>query len=160
MIKKIFYPLITFIIVFLSHIICSIWEFLHISKKWIQIENFSFLLLYLNQQNYFLSYSYALAGAFTVFTFQTFLQRRRNSVAGVITGVTLTGFIYAAGCFLLGCCGSPMLAVYLGLFGSSFTGFTKPLIAIITTISVTIGYLWIKKKNKKCCEDNEQCSSL
>lgn len=159
MIKEILYPLITFVLVFLFHIIYSIWKVSQISKQWIQIENISFLSLYFNQRNYFLGYSYALAGAFTIYAFLTFLHGRKNGVAGVIGGVTLTGFLYAGGCFLLGCCGSPMLAVYLGLFGASFIGFTKPLIAIITTMSVAIGYLWIKKKSKKCCEDSDKCSS-
>ena len=159
MIKEIFYSLITFVLSFLFHIIYSIWKFSHISKQWIQVENISFLSSYLSQQNYFLSYSYALAGAFTIYALLTFLKNRRSGVTGVVSGVTLTGFLYAGVCFLSGCCGSPMLAVYLGLFGSSFIGFTKPLIAIITTISVAIGYFWIKKKSKKCCEDGEKCSS-
>ena len=35
-------------------------------------------------------------------------------------GITLSGFLAVAGCYLLGCCGSPMLAVYMSLFGVSF----------------------------------------
>jgi len=47
-----------------------------------------------------------------------------------------------------------MLIVYLGLWGSKFLGFTKPLILIFTLISVIVGYFWIKKKGKTqdiCC---------
>lgn len=152
------YSIITFVLVFLSHLIYSIWKFSHVSKQWDQIESISFLLLYLNQQNYFLSYSYALFAAFTVYALLTFFQNLKKRVVGVISGFTLTGFLYVSGCFLLGCCGSPMLAVYLALFGSSFIRFTKPLTAIITTASVSAGYFWINKKNKKCCKNSEKCS--
>jgi len=76
-----------------------------------------------------------------------------------VGGVTLTGILYVGGCFLLGCCGSPMLTVYLSLFGSSFLGITKPLVATITTVSVVIGYFWIEKKSKSCCEGNDKYSS-
>lgn len=158
MIKEIFYPLITFVMIFLFHIIYIIWKFSHVSNKWIQVENVSFWSLYLNQQNYFLSYSYALAAAYTIYMLLIFFQNGKKKVNSIITGVTLLGFIYAGGCFLLGCCGSPMLAIYLGLFGSSYIGFTKPFIAIITTISVASGYFWMKKKSKKCCKDSEKCS--
>ena len=81
-----------------------------------------------------LGISYALAGAFTIYAFLKFLNnRKKTGIAGMIGGLTLPGALYGGGCFLLGCCGSPMLAVYLGLFGSSFLGFTKPFI-LITTI--------------------------
>jgi len=111
--------------------------------------------LYFKKQESFLGFSYALAGAFTIYTLLKFLQNRKSGITGIVGGFTLTGVLYIGGCFLLGCCGSPLLAVYLGLFGSSFLGFTKPLIAIITTISVVIGYFWIEKKSKICCEVNK-----
>lgn len=155
--RKILYPLTAFILIFLFHAIYSIWKVLQISQQWVQIENISLLLLYFKRQDFFLGFSYALAGAFTIYALLKFLQNRRSGVAGVVSGVTLTGILYVGGCFLLGCCGSPMLAVYLGLFGVSFLGFTKPLIAAITIISVVIGYFWIEKKSKKCCERNEKC---
>ena len=61
----------------------------------------------------------------------------------------LTGILYIGGCFLLGCCGSPMLAVYLSLFGSSFLGFTKPLVATITTVSVINNWTFLDRKEKQ-----------
>jgi len=143
--------------IFLLHTVYSIWKASQIYHKWGQIENISFLSLYFKRQDFFLSFSYALTGGFTIYALLKFLQNRRVGVAGVVGGITLTGIIYFWGCFLLGCCGSPMLAVYLSLFGSSALGFTKPLIAIITTLSVVIGYLWIEKKSKSCCEKCEKC---
>jgi hypothetical protein len=38
-----------------------------------------------------------------------------------IGGFSLTGFLVATGCFLVGCCGSPMLVVYLNLFGAALS---------------------------------------
>ena len=155
--RKILYPLIAFILVLLFHIIYSIWKALQISQQWVQFENISFVSQYFKRQDFFLGYSYALAGAFTIYALLKLLQNRRSGVVGVVSGVTLTGILYIGGCFLLGCCGSPMLVIYLSLFGSSFLGFTKPLVATITTASVVIGYFWIEKKSKSCCERSEEC---
>ena len=156
--KEILYPLITFILIFLFHAIYSIWKASHILEQWVQIEKISSLLLYCKRQDFFLGFSYALAGAFTIYAFLKFFQNRKSGVAGIVGGLTITGVLYVGGCSLLGCCGSPLLAVYLGFFGSSFLGFTKPLVAIITTISVVIGYFWIERKSKSCCEGSDKCS--
>ncbi len=163
MIRKILYPLSAFIAVFLFHAIYSLWRASQISQQWVQIENVSLLSLYFKGQYFFLGFSYALAGAFTIYALLTFLQHRRSGIAGVVGGVTLTGIVFIGGCFLLGCCGSPMLAVYLTLFGSSFLGFTKPLVFILTATSVGIGYLWVEKKTRpsnSCSIDNEKCNEL
>ena len=132
--RKIIYPLIAFTLIFLIHVIYSIWKASQISHQWVRIENISLLSVYFKRQDFFLGFSYGLAGAFTIYALLKFLESRRSGVAGVVGGVTLTGILYIGGCFLLGCCGSPMVAVYLALFGASFLGFTKPLIAIITTV--------------------------
>lgn len=70
-------------------------------------------------------------------------------------GISFTSVFYFGGCFLLGCCGSPMFAVYLGLFGVSFLGFEKLILLMFTVTSVVIGYIWMEKKTKTlegCCE--------
>ena len=155
--KRILYPLIAFITVVILHAVYSIWKGIRVSRKWVQMEDIDWLRLYLERQDYFLSLSYALAGAFTVYALFRFLERRRNGAAGVIGGLTLTGILYIGGCFLLGCCGSPMLAVYLGLFGSSFLGFAKPLVLVLTTISIAIGFFWLERRGKACCGEGECC---
>lgn len=154
--KKTLYPLAVFAGVFILQAAYSIWKDAQISKQWAQVEDTNLLSLYLARQDYFLGFSYALAGAFTVYAFLRFLEGRKRGATGVLGGVTLTGLLYLGGCFLLGCCGSPMLAVYLGLFGSSFLGFAKPLVLMITTASVSIGYLWLEKKTSKSCCQNEK----
>lgn len=152
-----FYPLIGFILIFLSHSIYSILKMMKISQKWVQIGDINSLSLYFKQQDFFLSFSYALTVAFTIYAILKFQENRKSGVVGIVSGITLISVFYIGGCFLLGCCGSPMLAVYLSVFGSSFLGFTKPVIAIMTTLSVIIGYFWIEKKSKGCCEGNRGC---
>jgi len=157
--KRTLYPLITFGLVFLLHMVFSIWKASHILEQCIRIEKTSLLSLYFRQQDFFLGFSYALAGAFTIYALLKFLRNRSSGIAGVAGGVTLTGLLYVAGCFLSGCCGSPMLAVYLSLFGSSFLGFTKIVVAIVTVISVIIGYVWLEKKSRTCCVNTEKESN-
>ena len=154
--RKALYPLTAFVIVLIFHAAYSIWKAIRISRKWVQMGDINWLRLYLERRDYFLGISYALAGAFTIYALTRFLERRRSGTAGVIGGLTLAGVLYVGGCFLLGCCGSPMLVVYLGLFGSSFLGFAKPLVLILTATSVAIGFFWMEKKDRACCAEGEQ----
>jgi hypothetical protein len=55
-------------------------------------------------------------------------------------------FLALAGCFLVGCCGSPMLVVYLSLFGAWFLPLAKPLVAVVTTISIAAAWWWMRRK--------------
>ena len=112
--------------------------------------------LYFIDGEYFLGLSYALAIAFTVFALSCFKFDRSKGVFGIFSGVTLSAVLYTFGCFLIGCCGSPMAIVYAGLFGSSFLGFTKPIIFIITLLSIGIGYWMLqrKPKGKICTSDS------
>ena len=98
-----------------------------------------------------------MKGAFTVYALMKFLERRRIGAAGVMGGLTLTGALYVGGCFLLGSCGSPMLAVYLSLFGSSFLGFAELLVLVLTTASVVAGFFWLEKRasTHSCCIESE-----
>jgi hypothetical protein len=108
--------------------------------------------LYFQEKEYFLGLSYALAIAFTLFAFSRVKVDKNKGIVGIFGGVSLSAGLYAFGCFLIGCCGSPMVIVYAGLFGSSFLGFTKPLIFLITLLSIAVGY-WIMRRKAKgeCC---------
>ena len=112
------------------------------------------LRLYLTQQDYMVGLSYALAGAFTVYALLNFIQSRKRRAGGLIGGSVLMAVIYGAVCFLTGCCGSPMLVVYLGLFGASALGFAKPLILVVTVVSVSAGFLWMRRR-ATCCAKPE-----
>lgn len=146
------YPLIAFVTMFIIHAGYIIYDAYNIAKQWAAMEEFSYISAYIEGHDYFLSFSYALAAAFTVYAFLRLNENRKTGVAGVAGGLTFMGILYVGVCFMLGCCGSPMLAVYIGLFGSSFLGFTKPLIALVTLVSIIVGYFWLEKKSKNCCK--------
>lgn len=157
-------PVMVFIMVVLVHIL---WinlfpEQNSIQSRWasvLPIKESSWIDRYIQGQNYWLGYSYALSLAFTVSTFRRF--RERNSSVGktlALGSLTFSGFIAFAGCFLLGCCGSPMLAVYLSLFGAGFLPLAKPLIAVLTTGFVGISWCWMNRSKSvhQCCDESGQ----
>jgi hypothetical protein len=153
--SRVLYPVVAFVLVFIAHAFYAVWGKMQIYKQWIQIDNTTLLNSYFKNQDYFLSLSYALLGSFIIYSFLKCFEYRKCSIGGMLSGVTLTSVLYFGGCFLLGCCGSPIFAVYLGLFGVSFLGLTKPILFIFTVTSVVIGYLWMEKKTKTledCCE--------
>ncbi len=146
--KKKAYPALAFVGVFLLHGGYLLWN----ASRWASIDNASPLSLYLHQQDYFMGLSYGLAAAFTVYSFIRFTGKQRGGLSGAIGGITMTGILYFGGCFLLGCCGSPMLAVYLSLFGSSYAGFTKPIVLVVTLVSIGLSWLWMQKR---ACSGNK-----
>ena len=110
----------------------------------------SWLARYLTTQSYWLGFSYALSLAFAATTFSRYREERlcaaRNCAIG---GVTLSGVLAVAGCYLIGCCGSPMLAVYLSLFGAGFLPFTKPLVAALATASILGAWWWLHRRGRQ-----------
>lgn len=94
-------------------------------------------------ESIWLGLSYAAGAAFGAWCLLRLHGNHRRALPGACGGLALTGILYATGCFLLGCCGSPMLAVYLGVFGPRFLGITGPLTLLITLGSITVGYLWV-----------------
>ena len=111
-----------------------------------------YLLAMPAQRNYLLSASYAIAASFTVYAVFRFKENAAYSASGIVGGVTLTGALYVSACFLLGCCGSPLLAVYMGAFGSHFPGFSKEIVLAVTVISTVFGYVWMQRKTSLCDE--------
>lgn len=158
--RKVVYSITSFFAVLLIHFAYDIYRTIELSGKWKQVIPVNPYLQYLEHQNFFLGISYALTAAFTVYAITNFFEKRKKGIAGTVGGFTLAGVLYFAGCFLTGCCGSPMLAVYLSLFGSSIIGFTKPITAGLTAISVILGFVWISRNsNTKVCSSNDVCCS-
>ena len=140
------------------HFAYSVWQIIETAGKWKQVNEVNPYWQYFERQEFFLGLSFALTAAFTAYAITNFFEKRKLGIAGTVGGLTLAGVLYFAGCFLTGCCGSPMLAVYLSLFGSSMLGFAKPLTAGLTAISVVVGFVWISKNNKtKVCSVNDVC---
>ncbi len=104
---------------------------------------------YIASGEYWLGLSYGLAGAFSAFYFARAIKMRRESLAASAGGVALGGLLWAGVCFFTGCCGSPMLPVYLGLLGPKFLGVTKPLTFGLTLLSIVAGYTWMLKRTPK-----------
>ena len=113
---------------------------------------------YLRGHDYFIGFSYGLGVAFATWALShcIFSGRERGVAAGAAAGgITLVGILMAGGCFLIGCCGSPMLAVYIALFGAQALGFAKPLTALVTLISVSCGYWCLSRRfaRGRVCSD-------
>ncbi len=111
---------------------------------------------YLQGQDYYTGFSYALAAAFAVWAVDKFLRSQQAAMAaGAAGSITFVGVLMAVGCFMIGCCGSPMLGVYLGIFGAKALGIGKPLMAVVSLISVGIGYWYLSRRaRKEICLDS------
>lgn len=126
----------------------------------------SWLNRYLETQGYWLGYSYSLSLAFAATALRRYREKRYCSAKTLaVGGVTLTGFLALAGCFLVGCCGSPMLVIYLSLFGAWFLPMAKPVVSVVTTLSIIGAWWWMNRRqpsagpsiiasscNKRCCD--------
>lgn len=118
--------------------------------------------VYLQGQGYWLGISYALPLAFAVTAFRRYREQRsafNRKLA--IGGLTLYGVLAAAGCFLTGCCGSPMLAVYASFLGATYLPFAKPLLAGFSAFTVVIAWWWMNRSNVTAacnCSDAVCCS--
>lgn len=101
---------------------------------------------YVESRDYLTSYSYALPLAFAAVALRRYREcrQRRKCAAGkaAVGGLTLSAALAGSGCFLLGCCGSPMLGIYLSFFGAAFLPMVKPLVAGVTTLTVALSYYW------------------
>jgi hypothetical protein len=96
--------------------------------------------------------SYSLSAAFTMYALLIFRENRRKAAAGAVGGLAGIGALYAVGCFALGCCGSPMLPIYLGLLGGKFAGVGGPLMFGLTLLSVGIGFRILGRKARCACD--------
>ena len=151
---------VAFNAVFVGHVLYLRYLTSAPQKDW--ADNFnpsvSFWQSYVISQDYFVSFSYALSASFAVWATARFVySRRRAAAVGAFGGVSLVTLLAAAGCFLIGCCGSPMLPIYVSLFGSNAAGVGKPLMALISLISIGGGYLYVLRRPECNCADPETC---
>jgi hypothetical protein len=149
---------VSFVAVFVGHVLYLRYLTIAPQKDW--ADNFnpsvSFWQSYIISQDYFVSFSYALSASFAVWATARFVySRRRAAAVGAFGGVSLVTLLAAAGCFLIGCCGSPMLPIYVSLFGSKTAGIGKPLMALISLISIGGGYLYVVRRPECNCTDPE-----
>lgn len=108
--------------------------------------------MYIARGTYWLGASYAVSAAFTAYALLIFRENRRKAAAGAVGGLAAMGALYAVGCFALGCCGSPMLPLYVSLLGGKIAGLGGPLMFGLTLLSVGIGFLILGRKARCVCE--------
>lgn len=102
---------------------------------------------YIEAQDYWLGYSCGLSLAFAAGALRRFRQNRSCGAGKfAVGGLTFSGFLAAGACYLIGCCGSPMLLVWLNLFGAAFLPFAKPLVAVFSTLSIAAAWWWMARK--------------
>ena len=147
--------MISFLITFIIHFLIVGKDLQPHTTTWADMEELagtsvSGYQIYFLDGEYFMGLSYALAIAFTIFALSRIKINRKEGVAGVFGGISFSAILAAFGCFLIGCCGSPMAIVYLSLFGSSFLGIMKPLVFGITLAGVTFGYWKLTRKGDQC----------
>jgi len=144
-------PVMVFTGVALFHFgwLCAFPESDPAQSRWVIVAQTSVLDRYIEGQDYLLGYSYGLALGFAAVAFRSYREKRSCSAGNFAMGsLTFSGLLAVAGCYLIGCCGSPMLGVYISLFGAGFLPFAKPVIAIITTISIIISWWWMNRQDR------------
>jgi len=110
----------------------------------------------------FLGLSYGTAFGFLAYVVAHAVAVRRRGAGGaggaasgvagpLFGGATLAGGLWLAICWLVGCCGSPLLPVYVSLFGARFLGFTGPIVFGVTAVSVAVGALWYNRACERGC---------
>jgi hypothetical protein len=148
-------PAVVFVAIFVAHALYVGYCALSVPSGWTDddiVKNAAGYLglgAYWGGQDYFIGFSYALGAAFATWALSRciFLRQDMAVAAGAAAGgATLVGMLMAGGCFLIGCCGSPMLAVYLSLFGAKALGLGKSLTALITLASVSCGYWCLSRR--------------
>lgn len=147
--------MLVFASIFLGHFLYATRNVTQTTPKgaWVQValdtpENLRFSF-YLESSNHWLGASYALAGAFATWCFLRIVKMRRKALAANSGALTISGLLWASVCFLTGCCGSPMLPIYVGLFGPRIVQSTKPLTFLITLVSLLAGLVWMMKRAPK-----------
>lgn len=148
-VKKIIIPLVTFVIVLMLHLLYSkLIESSCAGGAWFQ--------KYIKEQEHFLGISYALSFAFMSFAFLKFKENRKAALKAALSSGLLAVLLWFL-CFLFGCCGSPMLVVYLNLIGLSKLKVPKLILLILTVVFIGIGYIWLSRKTPQGCCSGKPC---
>jgi hypothetical protein len=123
-----------------------------IQSHWVAVplvQDASWWHRYVETQSYWLGVSNALSLAFGAFALRRYREDRLCAERTLAIGsVTVSGVLAVAGCYLLGCCGSPMLMVYASVLGTAFLPWAKPLLALITLVSVSVAWWWMNRRRR------------
>ena len=113
---------------------------------------------YVASKSYLLGYVYALSLAFAASSYRLYREKKSCDARRVTVGsIGFSGMLGAGSCFLLGCCGSPMLGVYISLFGAGFAPLAKPAVAALSTVMIGGTWLWMDRKVRLASEVVADC---
>ncbi len=122
-----------------------------------QAEN-AWFRLYVESGMHYLGLSCACSITFAAVMFRRYREQRlcadRNLAIG---GITLSGVLSVVGCFLIGCCGSPMLGVYVSFLGPWFLPWTGPMTLGLTVLSLAGGWWWMWRRERRIPSLAEAC---
>lgn len=96
---------------------------------------------------YFVGVSYALTAAFIAFAFIQFRNDRRASLKAAVGGGGWAVLLWTL-CFFTGCCGSPMLWVYVNLLGLAGLKIPKWGLLAVTAFFLSVGFLWMERRRR------------
>lgn len=113
---------------------------------------------YVAGQHYWLGMSYAASLAFAGTALRRYRERKLCAARNLAIGsVGIAGTVAIMGCYLLGCCGSPMLGVYLSLLGAAFLPLAKPLVALLTAVLLLTGWWWMRRRERMALGALDSC---
>ena len=131
--------------------------------RWVALDDEPALSLrpYLESQSAWLGLSYAISLTFAAHWLRRYREQRLCSASTLTVGsVTLSGAFAVGGCYVLGCCGSPMLGVYLGLFGATFLPFRGPIVFAVTTVLLAGSWWWMSRASRRASESDSACPAV
>lgn len=141
-------PLFFFLFTIVVHFVLTDFAVYRVESQWEEVSLTSHIVNHFTNKNIYLGYSYAIASAFASLCLLNLITAS-GGLKQSIRGITISAILWGTICFMSGCCGSPMLAVYLSLFGSAVVGVTKPITAAITTLSIALSYYYVLRFNSK-----------
>ncbi|MDP2815664.1 MAG: hypothetical protein Q8O19_03185, partial [Rectinemataceae bacterium] len=133
-----------FVFILAAHFRLNDYSAYLLEKQWGDVPFSHPFETYLSSKNIFLGYAYALSGAFAVLCLFNLITTS-GDLRKSIRGITISTLIWAGVCFFSGCCGSPMLAIYISIFGGHIVGLTKPLMSGITTASIGLSFYYVMR---------------
>lgn len=161
-VKNKFLLLLAFLVVFIFHIAISFYIYYRNFKDIFDFDLRLLWLIYLKQEDYYLSLSYSIVGVFTYYCYLKFKEKINYSLYGIAGGGIVYAILFLITCFGLRMCGGCPLSycftcplwggyyipyaisgIYIFLFGSHVIGIKKSHIFFVSFMLVFLGYLLI-----------------
>lgn len=138
---KKFSPIATFLFLTLIHVGYSIFLSLRVGAPVMMGLDF-----YLAREDHYLGLSYALAGAFLIYSLDLRDEGNERGQWGIGLGTALLIGLVLSQRYLLGCCGAPVYTFDIGPLGLSNAGVGKATVFWSMVVAVGAGYLLTKEK--------------